>query len=260
MILHRVISRIALLSLFVFPGMASAAPIQGGTATYEYFNSFTTRLFPGTPFNPGTEPVDLPVESRGTFTEVWQSQAGNAMALEAVSATATGVLPGDPPVPFQILAGIQQTPQLGPFVGSYSQIVQDMNDPGYSSGAPSSLQSAHRAIAGRFAQVLANGTILYSGAPYEFVSTITGLPYPAGTVFMGAADAADVPVRVQMGAAPADTDPIIGEALSGGYFEVTKVVPEPSSATLLLLSVVTGLALFRRAGPDHDRLVVICRG
>ena len=164
MILHRVISRIALLSLLVLPGMASAAPIQGGTATYEYFNSFTTRLFPGTPFNPGTEPVDLPVESRGTFTEVWQSQTGDTMALEAVSATATGVLPGDPAVPFQILAGIQQTPQLGPFVGSYSEIVQNMNDPGYSSGAPSSLQSAHRVITGRFEQVLANGTVLYSGA------------------------------------------------------------------------------------------------
>ncbi len=185
----------ALWAVCILPGMAWAAPIQGGSATYEYYNKFTTRLYPGTPFNPSPDAVDLPVESRGTFTEVWQTQVGDTMAIEAVSAMATGELPGDPPVPFQILAGIQQTPQLGPFAGSYSQIVQNVNDPGYATGAPSSLQSAQRVITGRFEQVLAGGTVLYSGEPYTFDSTITGLPYPAGTVFRGVPGSADVPIR-----------------------------------------------------------------
>jgi hypothetical protein len=53
-----------LLTLALVPWMTAvsqSAPIVGGTATYEYVNTFTTRLFPGTPFNPGTEAVDVPV-------------------------------------------------------------------------------------------------------------------------------------------------------------------------------------------------------
>ncbi|MDC0937246.1 hypothetical protein OAS39_13255 [Pirellulales bacterium] len=223
---------------------SSAAPVQGGNASYEYYNSFTTRLFPGTPFNPGSENVDILVESTGVIKVVWQEQVGDEINFEIVSIVADGELPGEPPIPFQLLGGVEVTPQLGPFVGTYSQIVQDPNDPGFATGDPSSLVSAELFVAGPYAQVLADGTFLYGAAPYEFEASITGLPYPIGTEFFGTS-ASEVPIRLQLGGAPdPNVDPVIALALSDGYVRIDRVIPEPSGL-LLVVSVFAASAAIR---------------
>ena len=133
-------------------------------------------------------------------------------------------------------------PQLGPFDGSYSDIVQDPNDPGFASGDPSSLVSARVEVGGPFAQVLADGTFLYT-EPYTFDNTIFGLPYPVGTELIGRDDAQ---VRVQLGTSPDPTvDPVVGVALAGGVVTVTRVIPEPSAMCLVLICLGFSLARSR---------------
>ena len=220
-----------------------AEPVQAGSATYEYSNTFTSRLFPGTPFNPGTTPIDVPVVSNGVFVTEWQNQVGTTMPFEIVSAVADGVLPTDPPAPFQILAGIQEVPQLGAFAGNYLNVVQDPGDPGFPTGDPSSLVSADVELGGPFAQVLIDGTTLYT-TPYNFVGTISALPYPVGTEFFGTNDSE---VRVQLGPTPdPDNDPVVGMALAGGIVRIDRVVPEPSAMGLLLTVVISAGAVRRR--------------
>ena len=83
---------------------AAAAPIQPGAASYGYTNVFTSVLFPGTPFNPGPDPVSFPVFSEGTFATEWGTQSGSTIPFEITSVVAEGFLPTMPPTPFQILA------------------------------------------------------------------------------------------------------------------------------------------------------------
>ena len=210
-------------------------PIEAGSATYGYFNSFTTRLFPGTPFNEGTEAVDVLVESEGVFTQVWQEQSGTTIQDELTSLRQTGTLAG---VPFEIIGGIEQTPELGPFLGSITQIEQDPVD--------GSLTSAFRSVAGPFAQVLIDGTYLYSMEPYAFESTVTGLPFPVGSQFSGT-PTSEVEIRVRLGTTiDPDNDPVIGLALSDGVVTITEIVPEPSSVALVALAI-TALGVRWRA-------------
>lgn len=222
---------------------AAAAPIAPGGVSYDYENVFTTRLFPGTPFNPTAEAIDLPVQSTGRIKTRWQAQTGDVIAFEVTSIVADGALPGTPPTPFQLLGGQQQTPQLGPFTGTYSQVTQDANDPGFATGGASSLESARAVLSGPFAMVLADGTVLY-GEPYRFESQITSLPYAVGTEFVGSA-ASEGPIRVQLGDAPDPaSDPIIGQALGDGVVRITRVIPEPT--TLATLLAATSIAATRR--------------
>ncbi len=240
-------SHFVVLLVLLLASYAQAAPIAGGEATYEYFNGFISRLFPGTPFNPGPDPVDVPVETNGVFVEVWEPQVGDTIDFEIVSVTATGNLAG---VPFQILAGVEQTPELGPFLGSLTQIQQDPNDPGFATGNPSSLISARRVAAGAFAQVFPDGTFAYGGAPYEFESTVDSLPYSVGSEFIGTISS-EVPVFVRQGDLPDPAvDPQIGVILPGGVVRITRVVPEPATSVLL----VAGLLATWIAGQKSRRL------
>jgi hypothetical protein len=218
---------------------ASAEPIQPGAATYDYFNVFSTVLFPGTPLNPGPDPVEFELQAQGTLTAEWDEQIGTTIPFEIPSVVADGFLPTDPPISFQILAGIEEVPQLGPFAGNYLNVVQDPSDPGFPTGDPSSLVSADVVVGGPFAQILADGTFLYS-TQYTFEGEILGLPYPVGTEFIGTHDSE---VRVQIGAEPDPmVDPVIGLTLAGG---VITIVPEPSAIGLLLFAA-GGLLLVHR--------------
>lgn len=236
----RLIAMLGVSSLLVCPWLARAAPIQPGSADYVYTNVFTTVLFPGTPFNPGAGPIQFDVFSQGTFSTEWGLQVGTSMPLEIPSVVAFGSLPTAPPIPFQILAGADQVPQLGPFVGAYSNVMQDPADPGFPTGAPSSLTSADVLVGGPFAQVLADGTFLYAN-DYTFAGSISGLPYPLGTQFVGTHDAE---IRVQLGVSPDPmVDPVIGLILADGLITV---VPEPSSFSLLLAAVAAATWVMRR--------------
>ncbi len=232
---------LACLAVVLAPQVVTAAPIQGGTATYDYFNSFFTRLFPGTPLNPGTEPIDVPVESLGVFTQVWQPQVGFTIVDELTSIRQAGVLPGDPPIPFEIFAGIEETPELGPFIGSITGIVQDPTDPGFAMGNPSSLVSGSRQVGGPFAQQLIDGTFLYTVESYFFEGQITALPFPVGQEFIGRDD---VEVRVRLGSEIDPlADPVVGLVLAGG---VVRIIPEPASYLGLVTAAVIALGCCRR--------------
>lgn len=223
-----------IISILSTAEVAIPAPIQAGTATYEYTNSFLTRLYPGTPFNPGTEAIDVPVVSTGLFTQVWNQQVGDTISDELTSIRQVGELPGDPPVPFTILGGTLETPNLGPFAGNISSIIQDPSNPGFDSGAPSSLQSGFRRVGGPFAQILIDGTYLYTVDDYVFEANVAGLPFPVGTQFVGTDDS-NLEVRVRLGdEIDPVNDPVVGLALSGGIVEITRVVPEPTSVLLAI--------------------------
>ncbi|QDU89740.1 hypothetical protein Pla175_31350 [Pirellulimonas nuda] len=223
--------------LLLAPG-ALAQPIAAGTATYKYENTFTTRLFPGSPFNPTTDNIDLPVTSSGVFRQVWQAQVGDTIQDELFDGNATGELPGPTPVPFTLVFGADAIPGLGPFVGTFSSITQDPGD--------GSLTSAYKVIGGPFAQVLADGTTLYTVDPYTLDSNVLGLPYPVGTLFTGIAGSSPL-VRVRLGATidPVN-DPVIGQALPGGTVRITGIVPEPSAAVLLLVGAAGAVFAARR--------------
>ncbi len=216
----------------------SAQPIAAGSATYTFENSFVTRLFPGTPFNMGTDPIDLPISVTGVFTQVWQDQVGDAIQDELFSIRSNGALPG--PVEFEILAGADLVPELGAFTGSLTGITQDPGD--------GSLTSAFRTVSGPFAQVLENGAFLYTVDPYTFEANVTGLPFPVGTLFIGTADSSPL-VRVRLGATiDPINDPVIGQTLPNGQLLITGVVPEPSAAVLLLLGAAGAAYGARRRG------------
>lgn len=205
---------------------STAATIPAGSATYRYNNTFFTRLFPGTPFNPGPVSVDVPVSASGVFTQVWETQSGDAIVDELTSIVATGSIGGPTPIPFGLFAGIDEVPELGPFNGSLSSIV---NDP-----QTGELVSAFRTVGGPFLQVLGDGTRLYSSDPYTFVASVDSLPFEVGNVFIGTQNAA---ARVQVGPTiDPINDPIIGLVLAGGVIEIAGIIPEPSSAVLVLVA------------------------
>ena len=128
---------------------------------------------------------------------------------------------------------------VGLLVGSFLNVVQDPNDPGFATGDPSSLASALQQSTGRFAQVLADGTTLYT-ASLDLGGDISGLPYPVGTqLFYGN----DAEIRLQLGAVPDPVgDPVVGLFLSGGFVDV---IPEPSGFGLAIVGVAA-FAGFRR--------------
>lgn len=226
----------------VFSSVATlmAAPIRGGSASANYRTTYMSRLYPGTPFNPGTDPVEVPGEATGVLVYEWQDQVGDTIMVEAVSIRASGELPGPPPIPFELFGGVQEAPELGPWLASYTNVVQDPSDPGYAAGDPSSLVSADYQSTGRFFQVLADGTTLYTG-PAELVGEISGIPAPIGTQFT---IAREVDLYLQLGAEPDPMgDPIIGVNLPGGIFEV---IPEPSGFGLAIIAAAAFATCRRR--------------
>lgn len=224
MIRTRVLLGAAIAVLLVDCPFSEAAPIGAGSARYTYDNHFFTRLSPGTPFNPGPTPVDVPVQAQGTFTQVWEAQLGDVINEEITSIRATGSFPGFPPVPFNLFAGVEEVPALGPFTGSISSIV---NDP-----ATGELISGFRSVSGPFLQILADGTRLYSIQPYTFVASIDSLPLEVGDVLVGTED---VEIHVQAGPIiDPINDPVIGLVLAAGVVEITSVIPEPNTMTMAI--------------------------
>ena len=241
-------SRLILLLAAFCAALPCHAQVRGGAFQYEYVNTFTTRLFPGTPFNMTADPIDLPVVSTGVLTEVFGDQVGDSIPLEITRLSQQGALPGDPPAPFDIIGGVELTPELGPFAGELTEIVLDPSDPGFAAGEPSSVSSALRTIGGPFAQVLADGTFLYTVDAYTFQNTVPAIPTPDGFELIGRGlleeqpdgtfTSSPVPVYVRLGTEiDPSTDPIIGEALTDGIVRITSSVriPEPSTGALIVL-------------------------
>ena len=238
---------------------AVAAGIVGGTATYGFRNEFVSEfpsISPNTgqpnPFypdpanqgNPDAPAIQIEVAYDGVLTEVWEDQVGNSIDFEIVDVSGEGQLIDGTSF---LIRGGQSVPFLDPFLGSLTNIEQDMNDPGFPTGDPSSLQSAFRRAAGQFVQVLNPGgpgeIVFYGDSPYAFESTIDSLPYNVGQPLFGTADSR-VNIRWLLGTTPSPDDPIVAVALPNGVVEITSIVPEP--ATLLVAGVLAALGGTRR--------------
>ena len=245
---------------------ANAAGIQGGTATYQFFNSFfvrfpsilpntsdTPNLFypdPENQGNPDAPDIDVEIRYDGTFVEVWQDQVGATIDFEITDIFGEGSLPDG--TPFQILGGLS-APYLDPFLGTLTNIDQDETDAGFPTGDPSSLSSALRRAEGPFAQVLfpntQNEVIFYGDSPYAFEDSIDALPYMVGQKLLGTDDSL-VDIRLLSGSNPdPSVDPVIGFALPNGFVEITLVVPEPTAImySILMLAVYASAARPRRS-------------
>ncbi|TWT75973.1 hypothetical protein Pla123a_27590 [Posidoniimonas polymericola] len=225
---------VALLAALAAGSVAQAGPILAGSADYTFDNTFFTRLYPGTPFNPTASAVDVPVFAQGAFTQVWGEQVGDEIQDELTSILSSGFIAGMPPVPFDLYGGINEAPDLGAFTGSLTSIV---NHP-----VTGELISAFRSVGGPFRQVLANGATLYTVDPYVFVASVDSLPFESGDIFIGTQD---VDVRYQLGPTiDPINDPVVGSVLAGGVITIT---PEPIAAALAVTLVVcSGLSPSRR--------------
>jgi hypothetical protein len=228
-------SRIFALFSFVVPGIlavtpARAEPIVPGSFTVSVFNQQSIELFPGTPFNSGTDPFTVTVLASGSLTVKYSAQVGNVINID-VSAHLSGVFPSPlPPIPFEILAG---TPDLPPSLGVISNVVQDPNDPGFATGAASSFVSGDSSTVSFFKQVLPDGTTIYSDPDPAaiFTASLTGLPYPLGTTFVSPER---INLYLQLGPGFDPTrDLLIGQSFNRSL----TVVPEPSSACMVLIGM-----------------------
>lgn len=239
---------LVLCTLAACPLAASAAPVVSGAAKYLVENTFTaTLLVDLATGQPLPTPVDLPLTSMGILESSWGDQVGDTIPYEHTLFEASGVATLGPglDVPFVNYAGVDAPLALGSYSGSIVSVVQDPSDPGYASGAPSSLQSGTSVGSGLFGQIF-GGAPLYSDTPYDFEGQITGLPYPVDTEFIN--DAVDpIEIRLQTGLTPdANADPVIALAQPGGVVRVLAIVPEPASAALLFAAA--GAFLLRRRG------------
>lgn len=224
--------------------VAHAAPIVAGSATQQYINIQRIRLFPsipGTffnPFNPTAEAVEFDLIASGSLTATWEAQVGNTMQHAVPNVQFTGLFPGNPPIPFDLIV---DSPGLLPTTGQFSNVVQNPNDPGFATGDPSSLVSADYMNTAYFTQVLPDGTTIYSDQdnPAVFTGTLTSLPYEVGQEFISTGG---VDLYLQLGATiDQPNDLHIGRSLHA----VVRVVPEPTSGTLAILGVLS-LGLCRR--------------
>ncbi len=215
----------------------TAAPIVAGSATQSYINIQQIRLFPGTPFNSGTDPIDFELHASGQLTATWDQQIGSSMQHTVPFVDFEGIFPGG--IPFHILAG---TPDLKPTTGEIYNIVQNSLDPGYASGNASSLVSADYKNTAYFKQVLPDGTTIYSDQvnPPQFTAKLGGLPYFPGQQFVSTGP---LNLYLQLGSKiDQNTDLLIGQSLH----RLVQVVPEPTTWMLLCVGVLLGIRGARR--------------
>jgi hypothetical protein len=228
-------SRVFVLLAFGLLGLFAATPVRAepivpGSITVSVFNQQSIELFAGTPFNPGTEAITITVLASGSLTVNYSAQVGNVINID-VSSHLSGVFPSPlPPIPFELFAG---TPDLSPSLGVISNVVQDPNDPGFATGAASSFVSGDSSTIAFFKQVLPDGTTIYSDPDPAaiFTASLTGLPYPPGTTFVSP-ERLNLYLQVGPGFDPT-RDPIIGQSFN----RFLVVVPEPSSAAMLLIGM-----------------------
>jgi hypothetical protein len=233
---------IALMALAMVPAAAShAGPIAAGTDLLPSVAVQTVDLFAGSPFNPGPGMLTVQLTATGSFIMVRAEEANDAIAFTIPTASFLGTLPSPlPGLSFDLLAG---TPDLGQTTGQITDVVQNQNDPGFASGAPSSFVSGDFTTSTYFKLVLGNGATIYTD-PNDaavFTATLTGLPAPAGTVFSGS-DRVNLYLQTGPGFDPS-RDPIIGQS----YDRTVTVasVPEPSSIVLSLLGSIGMMAILR---------------
>jgi hypothetical protein len=144
-------------------------------------------LLPNTPFNPGPVPIFLPgVSGYGTITLHRNAEVGNSIVIPTL---AGGLFFGSNPALGTYVFGNIPPLTGADFSGIITNVVQNPNDPGFSTGQPSSFKSGNFSFGGasfgfQFLTGPAAGVKLFTdpSVPFSFASTFDGLPPSQGTV------------------------------------------------------------------------------
>jgi hypothetical protein len=197
------------------------------------------KLLPGTPFNMGTTPITLlGVSGYGTIVLHRDAEVGNTITATLDGGMYSGSYPGLGSYVFGNVPPLTGSD----FTTSITNVTQNMSDPGFATGQPSSFQSGDFSLGGNsFAFTFIGGPTLYTdpSVPFSFSATFDGLPPSQGTVLMNSGpDVLNVLIDTPGG-------PLV-VAQSFDRRIVLTTVPEPGSLALCGLGGVLAYAWRRR--------------
>ena len=246
---HRFRSVLAILLLAVATASpANAAGIVAGSTILPGTAIQDITLLPNTPFNPTSSPILISgVSGVGSITINRDAQAGSVINIPTL---AGGMFFGSNPNLGSYVFGNISPLTGADFSGVINNVVQNIADPGFATGQPSSFQSGDFSFGGNsfgfeFLTGPAAGVTLFTdpAVPFSFSSTFDGLPPSAGTVLANSGpDALNILFNGEVVAQSSDRRIILAS------------VPEPSTIVLLAAG---GLSLFcyrLRSGRRKARL------
>lgn len=212
----------ALVAAAVLAAPAAAAPIVAGQTVFYTVAVQDITLLPGTPFNPGPDPIVFDdLTGVGNLVIDRDAQVGDTIPFR-VSAVYTGFNPLLGRYRFGTLTAASRAS----FTGAFTNVVQDSNDPGFGAGDPSSFLSGDYLTNGGFFDLeLIDAGVFLSTDPATgavFSAVFDGLPPSVGTVISGG----DYRIDALFNGTPVafSTD---------RRLIVTAAVPEPASVALL---------------------------
>lgn len=220
---HRIAALIAL-SVCLCCSRSEALEIVAGQTVVPLRAFMDVTLYPGTPFNPGTENAFIPgVYGDGFFGFDRDAQVGTEINTDFFGGMFYGSHPALGSYVFGAVGGLSESI----YDTRIENVVQDPADPGFATGDPSSFQSGRAVLTGpqfafEFLTGPAAGAVLFTDTTqnFGFESFYDGLPPSPGTEYtMIGDDALNVLFNGQ----------IIGT--SSGRVLVT--TPEPASIALL---------------------------
>ncbi|MBX9579632.1 MAG: PEP-CTERM sorting domain-containing protein, partial [Gemmataceae bacterium] len=208
----------AALALGLAGPTARAGPIPEGTFYYTTTATQTVDVFGGTIFNPGPG-FTFTTAATGSLAVTYGPEAGGVVPTSPVAA-----LVGTAPFPYPIYAGAVYG--LPASAGEISNIVPDPLD-------PDGLLSADFREVAYFSLVIPGVPTIYTDQvdPAIITATLTGVPYPVGTVF---SSPERLNLYLQLGPGfDQSRDPVIGQSYDRSFVILPAAVPEPASLALL---------------------------
>jgi hypothetical protein len=223
-----------LLAIYAVP-RAQAENIVPGTMFLTGNAIQDITLNPGTMFNPGTTAVTITdVSGFGTLAISYNAEDSNhTMSFASLSG---GMYSGsNPNLPGTYVFGNVPPLTGADFGGSITNVTQNPNDPGFTTGQPSSFVSGDFTLGGNsFGFTFTSGPLMGvtlltdPTTPFSFSSTFDGLPPPVGTVLesSGTND-----INILFG------NEVIGFSSDRRIVLTATSLPEPSGLILLTIGV-----------------------
>jgi hypothetical protein len=222
----------SVLLVIVAAPRASAEPLMAGS-----FTVYIEAIQDITLFTPNGPDLIPNVTGFGEITFNYAAETNNTVNLTSLSG---GMFVGSNPSLGSYVFGNVPPLSGADFTGSISNIVQNVNDPGYATGSASSFQSGDLTFGGNqfgFMLTPSGPTFLTDPASsFSFSSTFDGLPPSIGTIFSNSGP--DV-LGVYLGSME------IGTSSNRRLIVIPAPVPEPS-AVILLAIAAAGLCGYAR--------------